>query len=49
MKRWRITSVNLMLPIQIMVSLALGFSGLVDWWVILLVWVVTFDFNLMFD
>ena len=40
--KWRTTewTINFFLPIGILLSLWLGFTGRVDWWVIIFVWVI---------
>jgi len=45
MKKWNI-KLNLIAPIQIIVSLILGFTGLVNWWVIAFVWLMHTSFDI---
>ena len=49
LKRLQLTSINIMFPIHLVASLVLGFIGLVDWWIILFVWILTTDIILEFD
>jgi len=49
MRKWKINSINLMFPIHIAVTLVLGYTGLVDWWVILFVWVMVLDITVTFE
>ena len=49
MRKWKINSINLMFPIQVIVALVLGYTGLVDWWVILFVWVMVLDITVTFE
>jgi hypothetical protein len=38
-------TINLIAPLLFILSLYLGFSGLVDWWVIALIWISKFELN----
>ena len=44
-----IAKVNVFYPIALAISLWLGFSGRVDWWVILLIHVVQFEIVINLD
>ena len=44
----KIKSIDLMFPIKLVVSLVLGFTGLVDWWVIVLMRIFYLEFTLTF-
>lgn len=42
----KITSINLIAPIALLLSLWLGFTDRIDWWVIILIWLMKFHFTL---